>query len=187
MWPFLSFKKKREKEPPTLTTRLFAALIDCTIVLLILLPIQQFILGFFYQVPPNMELGQLVDSATRDAKLPSQFIEGLKKDSQLRLFMHGGKLQVLIAAQILQLVLFYIYILFFWIKYQATPGKMLISAKIVDAKTHEKPSLTQCFIRAFSYIISAIPFFFGFFMIVFNKKRRGLHDIISNTCVISTK
>lgn len=187
MWPFLSFRKKKEKEPPTLTTRLFAALIDCTIVILVLMPIQQFILDFFYQVSPNTELSQIVDSATKDAKLPSQFINGLKSDPKLRLFIHEGKLKVLIATQILQLVFFYIYILFFWVKYQATPGKMIISAKIVDSHTHRKPTLTQYVIRSLSYIISALPLFLGFFMIAFNKKRKGLHDIISNTCVISTK
>jgi len=45
----------------------------------------------------------------------------------------------------------------FWEKKQATPGKMAISAKIVDSKTGNVPSSGQLIARYFSYFLSAIP------------------------------
>ena len=42
----------------------------------------------------------------------------------------------------------------FWLYRQATPGKMAISAKIVDAKTGDKPTLQQYIVRYLGYILA---------------------------------
>jgi uncharacterized RDD family membrane protein YckC len=72
----------------------------------------------------------------------------------------------------------------FWIKYAATPGKMLISAVIVDAITHQKPTIFQWVVRYFSYIISLLPCFLGFLWIAVDRRKQGWHDKLARTVVI---
>lgn len=186
MFPFINFTQKKDTIP-TLTSRLFAAIIDCTIVIIILYPIQNFILGLVYEVPPTTELSKILNSSAQETKLFSQFITNLQHNQKLRQFIAQGKFKIVITIQVLQLIVLASYVLFFWTKYQATPGKMLISAKIVDAKTNKKPTIMQCVTRLFSYTISIIPLFIGFLIVPFNKQRKAFHDLIANTKVVSTK
>lgn len=72
----------------------------------------------------------------------------------------------------------------FWILKQATPGKMAISARIVDATTGEAASSVQLIIRYFSYFISMLPLGLGLFWIAFDKRKQGWHDKIANTVVV---
>jgi uncharacterized RDD family membrane protein YckC len=71
----------------------------------------------------------------------------------------------------------------FWRYRGATPGKMLISAKIVDAKTLGAPSTGQLVGRYFAYIVSSI-FMLGFIWIAFDKRKQGWHDKLAGTVVI---
>jgi hypothetical protein len=52
-------------------------------------------------------------------------------------------------------------VIIFWMYRQATPGKMLIGAKIVDAKTLGKPTTGQLIGRYFSYYLSTIGLLLG--------------------------
>ncbi|TRO12526.1 RDD family protein [Ectopseudomonas mendocina] len=72
----------------------------------------------------------------------------------------------------------------FWIIKQATPGKMAISAKIVDATTGQAASPAQLIGRYFAYLISMIPLFLGIFWVAFDKRKQGWHDKLSGTVVI---
>ena len=74
----------------------------------------------------------------------------------------------------------------FWVYKQATPGKMLISAKIVDAKTGNKPSTGQYIIRYLGYILAIIPFALGLFAVAWDKKKQGWHDKLAGTVVIES-
>jgi uncharacterized RDD family membrane protein YckC len=72
----------------------------------------------------------------------------------------------------------------FW-KYRcATPGKMVIKAKILDAKTGQTPSNTQLIGRYFAYLVSMLPLFFGFLWIAWDKKKQGWHDKLAGTVVV---
>lgn len=75
----------------------------------------------------------------------------------------------------------------FWIWKQATPGKMGISAKIVDAKTGNEPSLGQYIVRYLSYFVSLLPLCLGFLWVAFDSKKQGWHDKIAGTVVIGPK
>lgn len=72
----------------------------------------------------------------------------------------------------------------FWARKAATPGKMAISAKIVDADTRRDPDAMQCLIRYCGYFISAAPLLLGFVWIAFDERRQGWHDKLANTVVI---
>ena len=78
-------------------------------------------------------------------------------------------------------------VILLWKYYQATPGKMIFKATIVDARTGGKPSLRQLIIRYLGYIISTTPLCLGFFWIAFDKKKQSFHDKLANTVVIQPK
>lgn len=75
-------------------------------------------------------------------------------------------------------------IIVFWFYRSATPGKMILSMKIVDAKTLQKPSNLQLIARYFGYLLSVLPLCLGFMWIYFDKKKQGFHDKIAGTVVI---
>jgi uncharacterized RDD family membrane protein YckC len=72
----------------------------------------------------------------------------------------------------------------FWIARQATPGKMLISARIVDARTGAKPGLGQAIARYIGYFISTVPLCLGFVWIGLDRRKQGWHDKIAGTVVV---
>lgn len=88
------------------------------------------------------------------------------------------------AAYLIQLVLPAAIILAFWIYRSATPGKMVISAEIVDAKSLGKPSVGQLIVRYVGYYISSIVLCLGFLWIAFDARKQGWHDKIAGTVVI---
>jgi uncharacterized RDD family membrane protein YckC len=73
----------------------------------------------------------------------------------------------------------------FWRRYGATPGKMAVGAKIVDAKTGERPSTARLVLRYFAYLVSALPLFLGFLWIGISRRKQGFHDKIARTMVIN--
>ncbi len=51
-------------------------------------------------------------------------------------------------------------------------------------KDGRKISFGRAILRFFAYWISAIPFFLGFFWVLWDPKRRGWHDKIAGTQVL---
>lgn len=78
-------------------------------------------------------------------------------------------------------------IVLFWIKKQATPGKMAISAVIVDATTGKKATTGQLIGRYLAYFISTIPLCLGMIWVAFDKRKQGWHDKLAGTVVIRPK
>ena len=72
----------------------------------------------------------------------------------------------------------------FWKYRSATPGKMAISAKIVDAETGGKPSTGMLVARYFAYIVSTLPLMLGFIWIGIDRRKQGFHDKIAGTAVV---
>ena len=78
-------------------------------------------------------------------------------------------------------------VILLWKYYQATPGKMIFKATIVDAKTGGKPTLKQWIIRYLGYFVSLLPIGLGYFWVAFDKKKQSFHDKLANTLVIQPK
>jgi uncharacterized RDD family membrane protein YckC len=78
-------------------------------------------------------------------------------------------------------------VIVFWIYRSATPGKMAISARIVDANTGGKASTGQLIGRYFGYFISAIPLGLGIIWVAFDKRKQGWHDKLAGTVVFRIK
>ena len=90
-------------------------------------------------------------------------------------------------ANILNGVLPAIAVVVFWIYRQATPGKMMIGARIVDEKTLGKPSNGQLIGRYFAYYVSTIPLLLGLIWVGLDPRKQGWHDKLAGTLVIRSK
>jgi uncharacterized RDD family membrane protein YckC len=88
---------------------------------------------------------------------------------------------------IVQVVLPAVAAILFWRYKGATPGKMVVSAKIVDAGTGQAPTTRQLVIRYFAYFVSVITLFVGFAWIGIDRRKQGFHDKIAGTLVVKDK
>ncbi|MDA8024332.1 MAG: RDD family protein [Gammaproteobacteria bacterium] len=77
-----------------------------------------------------------------------------------------------------------LFVILFWVYRQATPGKMAVNLKIVDAGSGGKPSTGQCIGRYFAYIPSFVFLGLGFLWIAFDDRKQGWHDKLAGTVVI---
>lgn len=75
-------------------------------------------------------------------------------------------------------------VVMFWVHKAATPGKMFLNAKVVDATTGHNLSIGQSIIRYIGYIISALPLGLGFIWALFDEQKRGWHDMLAGSIVI---
>lgn len=71
-----------------------------------------------------------------------------------------------------------------WYYLSATPGKMLLGMKLVDADTGHAPTLRQNIIRYLGYFVSTVPFMLGFLFVAWDKRKQGWHDKMANTVVV---
>jgi uncharacterized RDD family membrane protein YckC len=77
-------------------------------------------------------------------------------------------------------------VVLFWVYRQATPGKMAVGARIVDARTGGHPSTGQFIGRYFAYYLSILPLMLGFVWVAFDARKQGWHDKLANTVVVRT-
>jgi len=75
-------------------------------------------------------------------------------------------------------------IITFWIYRAATPGKIMLHLKIVDAQTGAHPTKRQFFIRFLTHHISSLALAAGLVWVAFDKRKQGWHDKFANTVVI---
>ena len=84
----------------------------------------------------------------------------------------------------ISLVLPAVGIVLFWIARQATPGKMALSLRIVDAGTLAPLSRTQAIVRYLGYYVSTLALMIGFLWVAFDPRKQGWHDKMARTVVI---
>jgi uncharacterized RDD family membrane protein YckC len=75
-------------------------------------------------------------------------------------------------------------VVLFWVYRQATPGKIAISARIVDARTGSPPSTGQLIGRYFGYYVSILPLMAGVLWVAFDPRKQGWHDKLAGTVVV---
>ena len=74
----------------------------------------------------------------------------------------------------------------FWRYCGATPGKLALALKVVDAKSGQPPSTGRLVVRFLAYFVSA-PFYLGFLWIAIDRRKQGWHDKIAGTVVINSE
>lgn len=77
-----------------------------------------------------------------------------------------------------------VYFVGFWFALGATPGKLLLNLRIVDAQTGQLPDLLQCLFRLVGYVLNALTLGLGILGICNLRKPFGWHDRLSGTLVI---
>lgn len=77
----------------------------------------------------------------------------------------------------------FVIVVAFWMRYQATPGKMILDVKIVDIDG-EPLSLGQSVGRYIGYFLSAIPLGLGYFWMLFDDQNQTWHDKLARTLVV---
>lgn len=75
------------------------------------------------------------------------------------------------------------YYTFFWTLVGFTPGKAILGLKIVR-RNGAKLSFGRSLLRFFSYWISAIPLFLGYFWVLWDRNHQAWHDKIAGTQVV---
>jgi len=78
-------------------------------------------------------------------------------------------------------------IIVLWLTRKATPGKMAIGARVVDAATGNAISVRQGIVRYLGYYISSIPLCLGFLWVAFDPRKQGWHDKLAGTVVVRAK
>ncbi|WP_264723378.1 RDD family protein [Wolbachia endosymbiont (group A) of Sphecodes monilicornis] len=156
--------------------RYISVLLDLIIIALFL----QFCSQAFNQLFTNSEDSKILSQI--DAKSPMQApLSAGEKTTQSRL------IKLLILNQIVQFIMLFCYVIYMWVKFATTPGKLLFGLRVVDAQTFEKMTLKQATKRFFSFILSVAPLFLGFLWSNFNKRCQTWHDKIAGTVVVTSK
>ena len=75
----------------------------------------------------------------------------------------------------------------FWVTKQATPGKMLVSVRVVDAKTGATLSKGQALGRYLGYYVSTLPLALGLLWVAFDRRKQGWHDKLAGTVVVRSR
>lgn len=75
-------------------------------------------------------------------------------------------------------------VILFWLYKRATPGKMAVSAQVVDAQTGNTLTTGQAVGRYFAYLLATLPLGLGLLWVAFDPRKQGWHDKLAGTVVI---
>jgi len=156
--------------------RLLAGMLDIILIIMVLSPLMGLI------IKPPQPLQKLIMQHENHFITDDEF-----REQTLDYMMNQGGFSLMTTDSIYQIIIIAAITILFWHYKSATPGKMLLSLRIVDEKTLGVLSLKQQIIRYLGYFVSTIPLCFGFFWIAKSKKHQAWHDIMAGTLVIEEK
>jgi uncharacterized RDD family membrane protein YckC len=78
------------------------------------------------------------------------------------------------------------YFVFFWSTTGQTTGAFVMRFRVLSDRTGEPLSIPRAIVRFVGLILATIPFFAGFWPVLFTRRRRGLPDWMAGTVVIDT-
>lgn len=70
-----------------------------------------------------------------------------------------------------------------WAQGGQTPGMMLLELQVVR-QDGDEIGYIRAFLRWLGYLLAVLPLGLGMLLILFQPRRRGLHDLLAGTCVI---
>jgi uncharacterized RDD family membrane protein YckC len=76
-----------------------------------------------------------------------------------------------------------IYFVAFWSLTGQTPGMQLMRIRVVGP-AGDPPSVPRSIARLVLLLLCIIPFFLGFVPVLFDDRRRGVHDMLARTLVL---
>lgn len=154
--------------------RVLAFLVDVLVLVIVLLPVMTALYGGGYLGRLGTEFAALLSSSGDPNADLARILGVLGRSDSAIAALTDIRVQIgLLIATIL-----------FWRFRGATPGKMLLKARIVNAKDLGRPTTGQVTGRFFAYLVSFIPACLGFLWIAFDKRKQGWHDKLAGTVVI---
>jgi uncharacterized RDD family membrane protein YckC len=159
--------------------RVGASVIDTILVLLLTAPLIYWFYGADQGTGLNIGVNDLL-SAVLALDLPR--LQFYLHDLLADLVTPRGPLDVLI-----NWVLPAVAIVVFWIARGATPGKMAIGARVVDARTGKSLSVVQSIVRYAGYYVSTVPLLLGLIWVAFDPRKQGWHDKLAGTVVVRVR
>jgi len=75
------------------------------------------------------------------------------------------------------------YFVLFWTMTGQTPGMQLMRIRVVTA-AGRTPGLVRAVVRVIALGWCIVPLFLGFAPVLFDRRRRGLHDMLAGTVVL---
>lgn len=100
--------------------------------------------------------------------------------------LHRQNIDDIISLIIVILMYFYFWGYSLTTSWQATLGKKLIGIIVTD-ESGKKLTLLKSFVRQFIFIVSMPIFFLSILILLVNKRKQALHDLIAKTIVVKTK
>jgi uncharacterized RDD family membrane protein YckC len=75
------------------------------------------------------------------------------------------------------------YFVFFWTLGGQTLGMRMLHVRVVDQDGHA-PTFLRAVVRFAALVLAIIPMFAGLLPVLFDRSRRGLHDLVAGTTVV---
>jgi uncharacterized RDD family membrane protein YckC len=89
-----------------------------------------------------------------------------------------------LAAEVLLNLIFGLLVLLFWVSRQATPGKLALRLRIVDARTGGHAPCGRLVLRYAGYLVSALPLGLGYLWMLWDRRRQTWQDKLGETLVV---
>jgi len=173
---------KKQVIYPKFIPRLFAATID----LFLLSIISPFIMSIFAKIIYGLAFKDYISKVQSESQVSMSMEQIFYNPAFFDYISTNHKTTIyLICVLILTFINFVLmgtYFVNFWKYLGATPGKLAMGMKIVDATTLEKPTTYQLIKRFCGYLTAL----FGIWSILFTAHRQALHDKMSSTIVIKS-
>ncbi len=99
----------------------------------------------------------------------------------------AGSIILFTLGSIVVSILGLLYFPFFWARGGQTPGMRVAGIRVVNDRDGSRIGWGQALLRLVGYWVSAVVFYLGFVWILVDVRRRGWHDLIAGTCVISVR
>jgi uncharacterized RDD family membrane protein YckC len=97
-------------------------------------------------------------------------------------FVNGGEMSL--GGEMMANLVGALIVLLFWAERQATPGKLVLGLRIVDAETGDTPTMGRLTLRYVGYLISALPLGLGYLWALWDRRNQGWHDKMAGTLVV---
>lgn len=167
-------KKKTVEHYAGFNRRMWAATID-TLLIALLTPLFD-----FFSAGGDTSL----DLAAMQHKMAAQGSSAHAFTAFWQAMVDAGVVHAWLVNTVVQTVVLAALTAFCWHKWSATPGKMLLRMKVVDAVTEAPITNRQIMLRLVGYVVSTLPLLLGFFWIGFDRRKQGWHDKIAGTVVV---
>jgi len=99
----------------------------------------------------------------------------------------GGGVALALVGMIVSTVIGILYFPWFWARGGQTPGMRMAGIRVVSDRDGSRIGWGAALLRLIGYWISGAVFYLGYIWILIDGRRRGWHDLIAGTCVITAR